>query len=86
LQFLVQPQLMQQTSHFQFYPQPFYNINQPSPMLHLFNHPSPMIDQSAFERSEMEKYAIPLQAINTKKDLIEYSNFLFKLHFYVIQF
>jgi hypothetical protein len=75
---------MQQTSQFPINPEPFVNINQPSPMLTLLNQSPSMIDQSAFERSEMEKYAVLLQLINTRKDLVEYSNFLiskFELNF-----
>jgi hypothetical protein len=36
-----------------------------------------MIDRIGFEmRTKMEKYAVSLQAINTIKDLIEFSKFL----------
>jgi hypothetical protein len=49
-------------------------------MLPLLNYPPPMINQIAFECSEMEKYAVPLQAIHTIKDMIKYSNLFFELH------
>jgi hypothetical protein len=74
---------MQQASQFSIHSQPLLQL---SPMLPLLNQSPPMIDQIACERSEMEKYAVLLQVINTRKDLIEYSNFLFELHFYVKQF